>query len=118
MYGGGVPLRSGPSLGARRRLFSRSGISFASFLDDVSWVFVHPQPRKFCVPEPISWRPLQKINLCNRLGSQPNALRHFLRREFVGPSRFVRVRLVCEGQRWRTKSTFFLIDLSRRCRTD
>src|SRR2546430_14423023 len=81
-YGGGVPLRSGPSLGARRRLFSRSGISFASFLYDVSWVFVLPQPRKFCVPEPISSRPLQKINLFNRLGSQPNALRHFLRREF------------------------------------
>src|SRR5216684_9161262 len=77
---------------------TRSGFSDVLLNHDSS-VFVLPQPHKFCMPKPISRRPLQKLNLCNGLRAKPDAFLHFLGSQFVAPSRLVRIGEIDERHR-------------------
>jgi hypothetical protein len=67
------------------------------FFNNPSRVFVLAQSCKLRMPEPIRCRPIQKFYLRNGLGTQPDAFPHFLSRQFISPSRFVRARQIDEG---------------------
>src|ERR1700746_2365172 len=64
------------------------------------------------MPQPISSRPFQKLDLRYSLGMKPNALSHFLSREFITPTGPVLVRQVAEGHDGRHKMTNSLEDLT------
>ncbi len=55
-------------------------------------VFVLSQPNKLRMPEPIRLSPLQELNLSNGLRAKSNSFLHFLRSQFVAPTRLVGVR--------------------------
>jgi len=64
------------------------------------------------MPQPISRRPLQKLNLSNSLGAQPNAFLHFVSRQIFTPTRWMLIRQIDERHRWGYEGTDFLEDLS------
>ena len=51
------------------------------------------------MPEPISRRPLQELNLRDSIRSEPHAFLHFLCGEFIAPSGFVRIWQIDERHR-------------------
>jgi hypothetical protein len=56
------------------------------FLNHLLGILVLSEPDKFCMPEPISRRPFQGLNLSNGLRTQLDALLHFLGSEFIAPT--------------------------------
>jgi hypothetical protein len=45
---------------------------FRAFFHYLPRIFVRPHPDEFCMPEPISRRPLHEFDLSNSFGPQPN----------------------------------------------
>jgi hypothetical protein len=56
------------------------------FLNNGSRILVITQRHKLGMAKPIGSRPLQEFHLSNSLGTQPNALLHFLSGQFIAPT--------------------------------